>query len=275
MHVGNVRLILQASSSPLSPATAHRGPALAIDRLAWWLFLVWTTIGFIVMPLGIGERTVERWLTPGPARHALFSLLHVSDAIWIYLAAVVVYLHTAAAEGLATARCWAVILLTGSGLSEWIGAQTGYPFGPYRYTDSFGWRIGGVLPVAIPLAWMIVLLCARTLVLKLRPASTRTELALGVAAIATLTDINLEAVAWKVRGYWIWYPDAIVPPSSWPPLQNYLSWFALSFALTCALPRNDALRMHRATLYRPIVVLCLMNALFIAVYAARWASLKR
>ena len=203
------------------------------------------------MPLGIGEQTRSaRWLAPGPAGHALLAFLHVSDAIWIYLAAVVVYLHTAAAEGLPTARRWAVILLAGSGLFEWIGARTGYPFGPYRYTDNFGWRLGGVLPVAIPLAWMVVILCAQTLVLRIRPASTRAELALGIAAIATLTDVNLEAVAWKVRGYWIWYPDATVPPSSWPPLRNYLSWFALSFALAYVLPRNDTLRIRPST-YRP------------------------
>ncbi len=202
------------------------------------------------------------------------SLLHVSDAIWIYLAAILVYLHTAAAEGLPTARRWAVILLLGSGICEWIGAQTGFPFGPYRYTDHFGWRIGGVLPVAIPLAWMVIILCGRVLVLRWRPASTRHTLALGVAAVATLTDANLEAVAWKIRGYWNWYPDAQPPLPAWPPAQNYLSWFVLSFALAYGLPPNYALRFRNPAPFRPILVLGLMNALFIVVYAARWLRVR-
>lgn len=265
-------MILHAPPTP--PATPPRRWAW-LPETAWWAFLVWTAVGFVVMPLGVGENTVHRWLAPGPAERALISLLHVADAVWIYLAAVVIYLHTAASEGLPTARRWAVILLVGSGAAEWIGARTGFPFGPYRYTDHFGWRIGGVLPVAIPLAWFVVILCGRALVLRWQAASTRVELALGVAAIATLTDANLEAVAWKVRGYWNWYPDAPAPLPAWPPIQNYVSWFVLSFVLTYLLPRNDALRRRTFSPARPVLVLALMNALFIVVYAARWLQIRR
>ena len=259
---------------PLPPSPAERSARLSfLPEAAWWLFVVWTAIGFVVMPLDIGQATVDHWLGPGPARSALTAVLHVSDAVWIYLAAVVIYLHTAAAEGLATARRWAVIILVGSGVCEWIGAQTGFPFGPYRYTDYFGWRVGGVLPVAIPLAWLVVLLCGRSLILRLRPTSTRAELALGVAVVATLTDANLEAVAWKVRHYWNWYPDASPPLPTWPPFQNYFSWFGLSFVLAYALPPNYSLRPRSSSPLRPILVLALMNTLFIVVYAARWLRL--
>ena len=226
------------------------------------------------MPLGIGQATIDRSFGQGPLRQAFTALLHVSDAVWIYLAAVVIYLHTAAAEGLPTARRWAAIVIAGSGVCEWIGAQTGFPFGPYRYTDNFGWRLGGVLPLAIPLAWMVVLLCGRSLILRLRPASSRLGLALGVALVATVTDVNLEAVAWKIRGYWIWYPDAPGPLPDWPPLQNYLSWFGLSFVLTYILPPNYSLRPRHPAPGRPILVLGLMNALFLVVYAARWLRVR-
>ena len=30
----------------------------------------------------------------------------------------------------------------------------------------------------------------------------------GVATVAVLTDLNLEYVAWKIRGYWIWFPQS-------------------------------------------------------------------
>ena len=235
----------------------------------WGCFLLWTAIGSVVMPLGIGEGQVVRSLPDGFARRLVLAVLPVSDALWIALAAVLTYLYTASSEGLATARRWTLLILLGSGAAEWIGAQTGFPFGPYRYTERFGWRIGGVLPVAIPLSWMVILLCGRTVVLSLRPAGTRLQTALGTAVVAVLTDFNLEFVAWKVRGYWIWYPDASGLVPTWPPAQNFLAWFVLSFALVLALPPCYDLRPRRPSPFRPIATLVLMNGLFVLVYTAR------
>ena len=245
-------------------------PVPSPPDLLWIAFLIWTGVGFVVMPLGIGEVQARAWLGDRAAGEAAAALLRDADAVWILLAAASVYLQTALAEGLAVTRRWAVIILAASTVFEWVGTRTGYPFGPYVYTDHFGWRIGGVVPLAIPLAWLVVVLCGRSLVLWLRPAATRVELALGVAAVAVLTDLNLEYVAWKVRAYWLWYPQTPgAPPSSWPPWQNYLSWFVLSFALTCALPANHALRPPVRSPRRPVLVLALMNALLAFVHLVR------
>ena len=235
----------------------------------WILFLVWTAIGFVVMPLGIGKAEIYHWFGDKIIRDTILAILRVSDALWIGLAAIVLYFHTAAAEGLSTARRWAMIILLGSATAEWIGATTGFPFGPYRYTQNFGWLIGGVLPAAIPLAWLVILLCGRILTLQLKSDATRLELALGVGLFAVLTDINLEFIAWKVRGYWIWYPTLHGNAPTWPPLQNYAAWFILSFTLTFVLPANHSLRLHRPSPARPIAVLALMNALFVLVYVVR------
>ncbi len=242
--------------------------------VAWTLFLIWTAVGVIVMPLGIGETQVHHWL-PGHAEAAgaAVGLLHAADAVWMGLAAVVVYFHTVAAEGLATARRWALIILVGSAFFEWMGARTGFPFGSYSYTDRFGWRLGGVLPVAIPLAWLVVLLCGRYLVQTLWPDANRWQLAAGAAAVAVLTDLNLEFVAWKVRGYWVWTPHAGVGGPDGPPLQNYAAWYALSLALSALLPPDYALRLRRPSPMRPILVLALTNALFLLVRAVRYFAL--
>ncbi len=244
--------------------------------MAWTLFLIWTAVGVVVMPLGIGETQMRHWLAPGHpgAAVAAVRLLHAADAVWMGLAATVVYFHTVAAEGLATARRWAVIVLVGSAFFEWVGARTGFPFGAYAYTDRFGWRLGGVLPVAIPLAWLVVLLCGRYLVQTVWPDATRWQLAAGVAAVAVLTDLNLEFVAWKVRGYWVWTPHAGVGVPDGPPLQNYAAWFALSFALSILLPPNYALRLRRPSPLRPVLVLVLTNALFLLVRAGWYFALR-
>lgn len=274
----NPGIVFDCRLAPVRIKTMTLLPSAPPDRprwrftppdVAWTLFLIWTAVGIVVMPLGIGETQVRGWLSGhADAAAAAVSFLHAADAVWMLLAAVVVYFHTVAAEGLTTARRWAVIILGGSAFFEWIGARTGFPFGPYTYTDRFGWRIGGVLPVAIPLAWLVVLLCGRCLVRRVWPDATRWPLALGVATVAVLTDLNLEFVAWRVRGYWVWYPGAGAGAPDSPPLQNYAAWFALSFALAAVLPPNHALRLRRPSPLRPILVLGLMNALFLLVRAA-------
>ena len=47
----------------------------------------------------------------------------------------------------------------------------------------------------------------------------------GPANLRLLTDAHLELLAWKVRAWWIWYP-ALAPAPSFPPWQNYATWFA-------------------------------------------------
>ena len=243
-----------------------------LDR-AWLCFLIWTAVGFVVMPLGITAERAHAWFGAfGLGGWLAEELLRVSDAVWMLLAAVTVYLHAVASEGLPTARRQAAIILLSSTVFEWIGTRTGFPFGPYEYTDNFGPRIGGVVPMAIPLAWLVVVLCGRSLTLWLRPAANRLETAVGVAAVAVLTDLNLESVAWKVRGYWLWYPGQPSPPApSWPPVQNYVAWFVLSLALALVLPADHTLRPRQPPRWRPVAVLGLMNALLALVHlTASW-----
>jgi uncharacterized membrane protein len=251
----------------MAKPSSRRTPA---DWL-WLAFLIWTAIGFAVLPLDIGALQARVWFGDGALYRLTVEFLRQADAIWMLLAAINVYLHTAAAEGLPTARRWAGIILVASASFEWIGVQSGVPFGSYRYTGQFGWRLGGVLPLAIPLAWLVILICGRYLFLALRPHARRFELAAGVAVIALLTDLNLEFVAWKVRGYWIWYPELAAGTPSGPPWQNYASWFGLSFLLALLLPANHELRAGRPSAGRPIVILGLMNLLFACARLAYWA----
>jgi putative membrane protein len=242
------------------------------DRVLWILFLVWTAAGSITMPLGLGDAHLGLVEYPAAIEALLAWALRAGDAIWITLGAAVVYLSVARREGFATARIWAVILLAGSGLIEWIGATTGWPFGPYRYSDQFGMRLGNVLPFTIPLAWLVIILAARALILRIAPNASRPALAAGVGAVALLTDLNLEFVAWKSRGYWVWYPDwtpALGPMPSWPPLQNFVSWFLVAAALCAMLPAPGRVDTGKPQPIRPVIVLALMNALFLAVHLAR------
>lgn len=236
--------------------------------LLWIIFLIFTTVGFVVMPLGIGAVEVQQWVKNSGLQQTLILLLKHADSFWMLLAAVNVYFYMIEREGLVTARRWALLLIIASGVLEWTGTVTGFPFGPYIYTDNFGGRIGGVLPYAIPLAWLVVVMCSRYALLAFFPKLNPWFLSLGVALMALITDVNMEPVAWKVRAYWLWYPHDPAPPH-WPPWQNYASWFVAAFLLNLAL-RGERVAGERVSALRPITVLALINTLFIAVHLVQW-----
>ncbi len=240
-----------------------------VATIVWRVFLIWTAVGAIVMVMGLNAGNVGTWTSSPSAQEALAHILAYADLIWMVSAAAVVYLRVAALDGLARARLSAVIILAGSTVVEWIGAQRGIPFGPYRYTDAFGPRALGVLPIAIPIAWLVILLGARLLVLEIRPGLPRFALSFWVAVVALVTDLNLEFIAWKVRGYWIWYPDEANPPG-WPPPQNFASWFVLAFALHAMTPAAEDRPVTERKISRAALVVPLMNVLFLLVHASRW-----
>ncbi len=240
-----------------------------VRQFLWLLFLVWTAIGAIVMPFDIGPVQIRQWIYAEDLQRALIGFLGFSDAIWIVLAAALAYLALVEEETLPIARRWALIILVSSGALETMGTLTGFPFGPYVYTARFGWRILGVLPFTIPLAWLIVVVCARFAILTCWPRASRWGLALGTGFIALLTDLNLEPIAWKVRAYWIWYPTQ-QGAQSHPPLQNYVTWFTAASALALLFPDRAVNRGTGRRPWQPSLILLLMNGLFLLVHLTRW-----
>jgi putative membrane protein len=51
----------------------------------------------------------------------------------------------------------ALAILVLSWAVEHIGVTTGFPFGGYYYTDILNFKIGGVVPLAVPFAWLLVI----------------------------------------------------------------------------------------------------------------------
>lgn len=120
-----------------------------------------------------------------------------------------------------TTRDFFLLVLVLAGV-EWVGVRTGYPFGPYRYTDALPPTIDGI-PLAIAFAWYASVVNARRLgEAVLGPGSSAGPWAVAlVAGLITLgIDIVLEPMASMINGYWIWEGTSV-------PLQNYVSWFVL------------------------------------------------
>ncbi|MEM7383454.1 MAG: carotenoid biosynthesis protein [Verrucomicrobiota bacterium] len=230
------------------------------------VFLIWTVVGLAVMATGVGPETIRNHLDDGLLRRALLAIDRGSDAIWMVLAALTAGWLTARFYGWKKALYPASVIAIGSSVAEAIGATTGFPFGPYHYSDAFGLRIAGILPFTIPLAWYAVVAgslgCARYF---FKGATTRVHLLIS-ATFATLTDFNLEEVAWKIRGYWEWYPDHPEgdPIPALPPVSNFVSWFLLAFLFSWVLTRYERGQPDRKTDLKRLTILLLMNGVFIA-----------
>jgi len=241
-----------------------------IASLLWPWFLIWTGLALVVMPFEIDQNHLRQWISNPGLVAALLWLLRAFDVVWIILAASVTYFETVSNEGLGTARRWAGRIVVGSAVLAWVGVATGFPFGPFVYTDHLGFRIGHVLPFTVPFLWLVLILCSRYTVLALRPNAAswpKWRLAFAIATLVLLSDINLEGMVWHTRFYWIWYPGAIAGPNS-PPLQNFVSWWGAAFLFSLSLGLNPVSSKVAPRSWKPVIILAVMNALFLIVHLA-------
>lgn len=131
---------------------------------------------------------------------------------------------------------WQRTLLTGVAIGilswgiEFLGSSTGFPFGPYEYTETLQPQFRGV-PLVIPLAWLMMLPPAWAVAQTL---TGRKPLWLFVAVSAlafTAWDLFLDPqmVSW---GYWEWASPVGYFGIPW---SNYAGWLVSAAFLTLAV----------------------------------------
>ncbi|HEY1017185.1 MAG TPA: carotenoid biosynthesis protein [Herpetosiphonaceae bacterium] len=128
---------------------------------------------------------------------------------------------------------WLVIgaILVGSWAVEHLGVTSGWPFGRYRYEGVLLPTLVGVVPLAIPFAWLLVVPGALELARLLLPRAPLPVLGLLGATLAMLLDMVIEPVAVYVNGYWTWLDAG---PFYGIPTANFIAWWVVS-ALFCVL----------------------------------------
>lgn len=122
-------------------------------------------------------------------------------------------------------RLWLVMIaiaLLGFGV-EVAGVITGKIFGVYEYGGTLGVKVAGV-PIIIGINWVIMVYGGLALATMISPG--RIAGSLLAAAIMTASDFIIEKFA-ILSDMWSWQGND-------PPLQNYVSWFIISF-LFCLL----------------------------------------
>lgn len=237
----------------------------------WIFFLIWTAWIACVWSLPIGDAALGKWIGNRELRAALAWVIAIGDIAWITLAAANIYLWLAEAEGLSTARRWALIVGGGAAALGAVSALSGFPLGAIQYSRQLGMKLGPV-PIGLPLLWFALVIGARQTVLRCRPRATPWPLALGTGALVLITDASLEPVAAKLRGFWFWSAEIpSLPPLFSPPWTNYAAWFLIAGALAFALREERVAGSSRANSLRPVAVFLLFNGVCLAANLGRLA----
>jgi uncharacterized membrane protein len=120
-------------------------------------------------------------------------------------------------------------------LFEALSVKTGFPFGPYYYTDVFGPGVMGV-PFIIPLAWYVIVYLGYSLanlMIAHRPVVTggagrAAWLALVGALIVTAYDLALDPFMVRKVGAWV-----MINPGDYfgEQLRGFAGWTLVSFLI--------------------------------------------
>ena len=104
--------------------------------------------------------------------------------------------------------------------AELLGVETGLIFGDYNYGETLGWKWMGI-PFMIGVNWIIMVYSSVMVASKL---SDRKWVRITAAALLMVfADVFIEPIA-IANDYWSWGGVGV-------PLQNYLGWFVISFAI--------------------------------------------
>ncbi|QSE96038.1 carotenoid biosynthesis protein [Fulvivirga lutea] len=104
--------------------------------------------------------------------------------------------------------------------SEWLGVNYGLIFGDYHYGNNLGIKVGGV-PLLIGMNWALLTIITGALAQKI---FTNKLLRVITATLLMLVlDVFLENSA-PIFDFWYWH-------LGYPPLQNYIGWFAVALIL--------------------------------------------
>lgn len=174
-----------------------------------------------------------------------------------------------------------VIIVLIAGTVQTLGAITAIPFGPYFYLPPIGQPIFEPLPWAVPIIWIIAILCARGIGrLILRPWRKTHSYGfwlMGITAtLVVLFDLSLEPFATQVGRLWFWNPTRAGLYWYRTPWVNFLGWAATTLLILALITPSliNKKPVKHPPDYHPLIVWLLVNGLFATGAATHhlWAA---
>jgi putative membrane protein len=210
---------VRSYSGPLSGrGSLHRSP------VAWipWLLAGITVLLQIAYPL-----------TEGSTRTSLT----IVTVVTFFLASTS---HALIHHGASWTAGYLAVTVVGGFAVEALGRSTDWPFGPYDYSGTLGWKLLGV-PLVIPLAWAMMAYPSLAVARRLTTRWWATALVGGLALASW--DLFLDPMM-VAEGHWVWeITTPALPGIEGIPAQNFLGWFVTGvamMALLTLLPRTAA-----------------------------------
>ena len=204
--LGGVSLPLGVSANDQEPASTERARKI-----------LWVLVGLFALESAVG---------------VIYQGVAVITAVHLLLMVAFAMLHASLRYGWKGALAFAAICLVVSNIFENIGVATGFPFGPYHYTDALGPKLGYV-PLMIGPAYLGVGYMAWVMGTILigdvrRGASALSTFATPFIAafVMVLWDLSLDPGAATEGKWWIWHDGG---GFFGVPLQNYLGWYLTVF----------------------------------------------
>jgi uncharacterized membrane protein len=132
---------------------------------------------------------------------------------------------------------WAAIVIGVVGtVASAIGVLTGFPFGSFIYTEAAGPRIFGVVPISVPMLWILLVFTSRgTARLVLGPwrqAGLYGIWMIGLTALLSLVLIlGLDPFAGGLKHYWIWQSAGSFWVWNGTPVTSFLGYLAVTLVI--------------------------------------------
>jgi uncharacterized membrane protein len=224
----------------------------------------------VVWTFGIGDAQLANGVGNKGLEMTLQWLLRWLDFAWIMMGAINVYVCLAAREGLGQVRLWTMGVFGGVLVLVVASSMSGLPLGRISYSVQLGPKIGSV-PIGLPFLWLAVFGGAREAALRLFPKVGYGQVALIAGVLVLLTDLSLEPLAAKLRGWWFWRAHTPgEPPGFMAPVYTPLVWGVLAWLTALQLREKSVVASARPRLWKPILVLAIFHLVFFAAHAGRW-----
>jgi len=183
------------------------------------------------------------------------------DTAWVALFFVTVYADLAVAVGLSGARLSSGVVLISMAVVLGLTGLTGWPCGPLVFTAHAGFRLGGAIPLALPLLAYSLLTVSGRAAASAFPGAGRRALASATAAGFLLSILNGLAFFVRDRIWWIWNPLAM-PHVAGRAVFGLAFLAAAAFALSFVYPPDTRMRQSRWN--AGLAAWLAVNALFLA-----------
>ena len=170
--------------------------------------------------------------------------------------------------------------------AEAIGTTTGYPFGPYIYTDRLGFLLLGLVPFNIPTSWFYLLVAGLGLCGRLLPAkddgTSKWWWAFVASLILTAWDLVMDPAMFRTE-HWLWQLEETTGAPAWQrllgtdayfgvPPANFLGWILtgtiVARVMLAVIPPSDW--VARVAPHRFPLVLYAVNGILPITICLRW-----